>query len=128
MSTTASKNAALRYSIIYPLSIIFLSLPLNNLLVPLSPSLLSLFFLSCIKLIVFGGPSAPAGEVEAEAFLRKKDFVDVLVSGEGETAFLDLCHAKINGLDLKDVLSLAWLDKNDFFQTLRKKICPGFIK
>ena len=68
--------------------------------------------------IVFGGPSAPAGEIEAEAFLRKNDFVDILVSGEGETAFLDLCHAKINGLDLKDVLSLALLDKNDFFQIL----------
>jgi putative methyltransferase len=73
-------------------------------------------------LIVFGGPSAPADKVEAEDFLRKHPFIDFLVSGEGETAFLDFCLAQINGSDLKDVLSLSWLNNNEFCQTPERKM------
>ena len=73
-------------------------------------------------LVVFGGPSSPAGKVEAEEFLRKNPFIDILVSGEGETAFLDLCLAKIEGSNLRNVESLAWLDNNAFFQTPERKM------
>jgi radical SAM superfamily enzyme YgiQ (UPF0313 family) len=73
-------------------------------------------------LIVFGGPSAPAGRVEAEEYLRKHPFIDFLISGEGETAFLDLCVAKIERKDLKEIESLAWLENNEFFYTPERKM------
>ena len=72
--------------------------------------------------IVFGGPSAPAGKVEAEEYLRKYPFIDVLVSGEGETTFLDFCLAQIKSLDLKEVPSLSYLKNNNFFQMPERKM------
>ena len=44
-------------------------------------------------LTVFGGPSAPAEPIAAEAFLREHPYVDVIVANEGETAFLDIALA-----------------------------------
>jgi radical SAM superfamily enzyme YgiQ (UPF0313 family) len=73
-------------------------------------------------LIVFGGPSAPSGKVEAEDYLRKHPFIDVLVSGEGETAFLELVLAMDDGKDLGNVESLSWMVNDVFFQTPERKM------
>lgn len=73
-------------------------------------------------LIVFGGPSAPSGKIEAEDFLRKHPFIDVLVSGEGETAFLELVLAMEDEKDLRNVESLSWIENDVFSQTPERKM------
>ena len=65
-------------------------------------------------LIVFGGPSVPN---EGEDFLRANPFIDVLVHGEGEIAFLELCLARLRGLDLHLVDGLSFLDGDAFVKT-----------
>jgi hypothetical protein len=40
----------------------------------------------------------------------------------GRDSVLDLCLAKIKGLDLRDVLSLSWLNNNMFCQTSERKM------
>tara|TARA_Y100000294_G_C8555573_1_gene337069 strand:+ start:95 stop:2206 length:2112 start_codon:yes stop_codon:yes gene_type:complete len=79
-------------------------------------------------LIVFGGPSAPDSKEAAEKFLRKYSYVDILVSGEGETTFLDLCLADIKELKRKNVPSLSWIENNKFFQNPQRKMERDFDK
>ena len=74
------------------------------------------------SLIIFGGPSAPSGKIEAEDYLRKHPFIDFLVSGEGETAFLDLILAIKDVKNLSNVESLSWLENDIFFQTPERKM------
>lgn len=54
-------------------------------------------------LIVFGGPSAPAEHGAAEPFLRRYPFIDVIAANEGESTFLELCLALLDGSDLQQV-------------------------
>ena len=48
-------------------------------------------------LIVFGGPMVPLTKNETRAFLTKYQFVDIIVSGEGEIAFSKILQAVAKG-------------------------------
>ncbi len=54
-------------------------------------------------LIVFGGPAVPNEGDEAQDFLRRYPFVDVIARGEGEEVFVDLCHHYLGEKDLPDI-------------------------
>lgn len=53
------------------------------------------------SLVILGGPSIPRDQAAITAFLRKSDYVDVLVLGEGEAAFVDVLHAILRSDCLK---------------------------
>jgi radical SAM superfamily enzyme YgiQ (UPF0313 family) len=65
-------------------------------------------------LIVLGGPSVPN---DSEAFLREHPYVDVLVHGEGEYTFLELCLAKLRDVDLAEVAGLSFLRDGQYVKS-----------
>lgn len=60
------------------------------------------------RLIVFGGPSARASMFALLPYQRAKEFVDVLVINEGETAFTEIVTAKDRSISqLQTIFGLA---------------------
>jgi putative methyltransferase len=55
--------------------------------------------------IIAGGPSVP---VAAEGFLIQHPYLDFLVHGEGEVAFLDLCLERVRRNVLDKVPGLSF--------------------
>jgi putative methyltransferase len=68
-------------------------------------------------LVVFGGPSAPTDNHSADSFLREHPYVDVLVSNEGEKAFLEVCLANLHGSGLQSVKGLHFLSNGVCIET-----------
>jgi len=66
--------------------------------------------------IVFGGPQVPDN---AEEFLRKHEFIDVVCHGEGEQVFLNIIENYENN-NWNDIFSISLLtDSNEFINTQR---------
>ena len=62
--------------------------------------------------IIFGGPHVPD---HAEEFLREHPFIDVVVHGEGEPAFLELLESWPHG-QWQGIAGISWLDAQGQFQ------------
>ncbi len=72
-------------------------------------------------LVIFGGPQVPD---QAEAFLRKHPFIDVVCHGEGEEIFLKLLEALPAGQlaaqaekNWENVPGISWINAQGQFQT-----------
>ena len=63
-------------------------------------------FPDCV--VIFGGPSVPRYDADVGDFLANHRFVDVLVHGEGELAFVELLHAIRGGADLRSVKGICF--------------------
>lgn len=64
------------------------------------------------KYIIFGGPSVPDNNFnKAEDYIRKNNFIDVLVHQEGERTILKLIDEFPNN-DLPNTPNISYLDKN----------------
>jgi len=63
--------------------------------------------------IIIGGPNAQ----QSEKYLRKHDYVDISVWGEGELTLLELFRSFINNTELSDVNGLAYIKDDTYTKT-----------
>lgn len=62
---------------------------------------------------VFGGPNIP----ENTEYLERYEFIDILISGEGEVAFKELLCALKNGSPFEKLKNISYRRETDFFVT-----------
>ena len=69
--------------------------------------------------ILLGGPEV---SYDAMAILKAYDFIDVIMIGEGEATYRDLCNHLFNGKDLKSVKGIVYRNEGLFKTPDRKPI------
>ncbi len=70
-------------------------------------------------LIVMGGPQIP---FKAEDYLRKNNFIDFVVYGEGERTFTELLGENIRGKNWEKIKGISYIDKSGKYRKNLKRI------
>lgn len=66
-------------------------------------------------LVIFGGPEV---SYDSEEFMKENEFVDIIIRGEGEATFNDICRSVINSeINITEIDGITYRFNDDIFST-----------